>query len=121
MNGWLQQLAGLGVGAILATVITGLFSRRKLSAEATKIITDAASGTLKDLRDENTRLAARVAATETQQDQLRDIQRRQDERQRADHQALAIHAFWDRQAWNTLKEQGIDLPEPPPLPSQGAP
>ena len=41
----LRWITSLGVSAVLLALVNGLFGKRKLSAEATKIITDAASGT----------------------------------------------------------------------------
>lgn len=122
MNTALQILGAFGVGGILVAVLNGLFAKRKLSAEATKIITDAASGVVQNLRDENARVIASNTAlsvkvealnvkVEHQQTQIEDGQRVQ----RSQSEALAIHAFWDQQAVTLCREQGIDLPAPPPL------
>jgi hypothetical protein len=122
MNEIVQWVTGVGIGGILLAIVNGLFSKRKLSAEATKIITDAASGVVQNLRDENARVIASNTAlgvkvdgltrrVELQQGQIEDGQRIQ----RAQSDALAIHAFWDTQAVAICAEQGIDLPAPPPL------
>lgn len=115
MNAWLQLLGSAAVGAVLVAMITGLFSKRKLSAEATDIITKAASGVVERLEEENARvilsnthLSQRVEAQQTSVDEMKRTQRQQGE-------ALAIHAFWDNQAVEALRAQGIDLPPPPPL------
>ena len=89
------------VAAVLAAVVTGLFTRRKLSAEATKIITDAASGVVADLRAERA----------TDQLELRGLKAEN----RTQAAALRVHSVWDRKAYEALQRQGIDLPEPPPL------
>lgn len=89
------------VAAVLAAVVTGLFTRRKLSAEATKIITDAASGVVADLRAERA----------SDQLELRGLKAEN----RAQANALRVHSVWDRQAYEALQRQGIILPEPPPL------
>jgi ABC-type branched-subunit amino acid transport system permease subunit len=119
VNQWLAAFTGAGVAAVLAAIVSGLFSKRKLSAEATKIITDAASGVVQNLSSELTRVtaqnatqAAQIARVEAEQAQAR-------EHQRATDQALALHAFWDSQARDTLRANGIELPEPPPLPVNG--
>ncbi len=115
MNPWLQWLSSAAVSAVVIAVITGLFSKRKISAEATKIIADAASGVVERLEKENARvilsnstLAQRVEAQQSDVDQMKRTQRLQGD-------ALAIHAFWDNQAVEKLREQGIELPPPPPL------
>src|SRR5690349_6509939 len=41
-----------GLGAIIGAIITGLSSRKKLGAEATEIITNAAAGVVKNLQGE---------------------------------------------------------------------
>jgi hypothetical protein len=104
----LKWLTAAGVGAVLLAVVNGLFSKRKLSADATKVITEAASGVVERLTEENARviasnivLAGKVEALQTNVQLLRD--------------AIAVHAFWDQQAFNAAKAQGLDLPEPPPL------
>jgi len=101
MNALLQILSGGAVGAVLVTIANGLFSKRKLSAEATKIITDAAAGVAAELRIDNT--AARLEVTElrTEVRQLNAV--------------ATVHSFWDRQAYDALKAQGIEMPPPPPL------
>lgn len=115
MNQWLSALVGLGVGSVLVALLNGLFSKRKLSAEATKIITEAASDVVEIQKAElarvlasNTVLTGQIAA---QQIQLEEVQRVV----RATSEALAIHAFWDSQAVDIAREHGIELPPPPPL------
>ena len=93
----------------LVAVINGLFSRRKLSAEATAVIVRAASGVVERLEAENTRvlgtsiaLSSRVAVLEAEARQ----------RQRY----LLVHEMWDREAVVRLRSAGVqDLTEPPPL------
>jgi hypothetical protein len=111
----LQFLGPFGLGAVVLALVNGLFSKRKLSAEATKIITDAASGTLKDVRDENTRLVARQASTESRLDAVERENRDQAEHQRRTDALIVVHSEWDRQAFYAAKQKGIQLPEPPPL------
>jgi len=101
VNTVVTWLTGAGVGVVLAAIIAGLFSRRKLSAEATEIITKAASGVVERLEAEVTRVTADNAALRAQ------VQRQE--------VALGVHSFWDRQAYDILAQQGIELPPPPPL------
>ncbi len=115
MNQWLAAFTGAGVASVIAAIVAGLFSRRKLSAEATKIITGAASEVVEIQKAElarviasNTLLNGKVDAQQIQLDEVRNVLRTQSE-------ALAIHAFWDSQAYDIAREHGIDLPPPPPL------
>ena len=101
MNNALTILGSFGVGAIIVTILNGLFSKRKLSAEATKIIADAASGVVEILRAENARMS--IDRT-TQASEIAAIK-----------EVIAIHAFWDRQVYDVVQAAGIDLPPPPPL------
>ena len=114
-NELLRWLTSLGLSAVILALINGLFSKRKLSAEATKIITDAASGTLKDVRDENTRLLARQASTESRLDAVERENRQQAEHQRQTDALIVVHGEWDRQAYYAARDKGIQLPQPPPL------
>jgi hypothetical protein len=104
----LQLLGSGALGALLLAVVNGIFSKRKLSAEATNIITKAASGVVERLEKENTRQSARLESQQATIDSHARLLRQQGE-------AIAIHAFWDNQAFTVAKDHGIDLPEPPPL------
>jgi hypothetical protein len=117
MNQWLSVLTLLGVGSILGTVVAGLFNKRKLSADATKIITEAAGGLVKDLRDENSRhLAANLVLTE-RVSALERRERERDVRERERDHAILLHGYWDQQVFTMARDQGLALPEPPPLPT----
>lgn len=111
----LEYLSAVGVGALLLAVVNGLFSKRKMSAEATQIITQAASGTLKDVRDENTRLLGRQIQIETRLDTAEQRIAQQDDHQRRTDALIVVHSEWDRQAFYAARQKGIQLPEPPPL------
>ena len=104
----IRLITAIGLGTVLASIITGFFSKRKLSADATKIITEAASGVVIRLEGENTRLTARVAAGERDRE-------RDHELIRALSELVAVHGQWDQQAFTMLREQGIEMPPPPPL------
>ena len=112
---FLRWFTSFGAAGVLLAVVNGLFSKRKLSAEATKIITDAASGTLKDVRDENTRLLGRQATLEARVDAVEKENRVQAEHQRQTDALIVVHGEWDRQAYYAARNKGINLPEPPPL------
>jgi hypothetical protein len=105
-----------GLGAIVAAIVTGLFSKRKLGAEATEIITKAAAGVVTSLQGE---LARSEAARQVQQaSYLHEI-----EKIKADHAAemddvrrvLQLHVAWDAIAIAKMGELGVTLPPAPPL------
>lgn len=119
MNGaelFVALLGAGGVSAVIAAVVTGMFSKRKLGAEATEIITKAAAGVVTNLQNEierqvrqNERLIAEhemamkrlVEAHETEIDDVRRV--------------LQLHVAWDAIAIAKMSEVGIDLPPAPPL------
>jgi hypothetical protein len=115
VNQWLQWLTALGAGSVLVVLLQGLFGKRKLSAEATKIITDAASGVVEIQKAELARVLASntmlIAQVEAQRIQLEEVQRVVHKTS----EALAIHAYWDSQVVDIAREHDIDLPPPPPL------
>jgi hypothetical protein len=110
-------LGTLGVGTILGAVVTGLFNRRKLSADATEIITKAASGVVERLEAE---LGRKQAEHDAEVHALRaDLDRVKsdwaDERE-AWRRVNQLHVAFDMLAIAKLAEAGIDLGmDPPPL------
>jgi len=120
----LQILASAGAATILATVINGILNRKKLGAETTKIITDAAGGMVKDLREENERLRR---SEERMRLMAADLEARVDDLEHAQAEAaierdewlrvLQVHASWDALAIAKLNEPipPIDIPDAPPL------
>lgn len=136
-------VAVLGSGAIAAVVgaiVTGLFSKRKLGAEATEIITKAASSVTTDLRAELTRVqAAREASDVAHREEITELNRRHEDAMdelMADHReemeevrrVLQLHVAWDAIAisrFNSLlpllPDGGDPLPPAPPVlpPSRG--
>lgn len=112
-------VAALGagsVGAVIAAVVTGLFSKRKLGAEAAEIITRAASGVVKDIE-------AQLARARQQLTEERDLHQRQMMAVQRDHEleltdiraVLQLHVAWDTLALAELSKIGVDLPPVPPL------
>lgn len=105
-----------GLGAILAAIVTGLFSKRKLGAEATEIITKAAAGVVTNLQEElvrqqavNTAMVVRHtnamdALVESHAAELEEVRR-----------VLQLHVAWDAIAIAKMAEVGVELPPAPPL------
>lgn len=115
--GILAAIFGVGgVSAIIGAVITGLFSKRKLGAEATEIITKAAAGVVVSLQAEIDRqVELRQEQTEqyrktieklisTHADEMDDVRR-----------VLQLHVAWDAIAISELAKLGATLPPAPPL------
>lgn len=105
-----------GFSAISAAVITGLFSRRKLGADATEIITKAAAGVVISMQ-------AQLAFSEkSRQDDQASCARKMDHMARAHIQernewrkVLQLHVAWDALAIAKLAETGVEMPPTPPL------
>ncbi len=120
---WRDVIVGgiqvLGGGTIVG-IIAALSNRKKLSADATKTITEAAASTVsdirqdnRDIREENKELRERFEALEKVVDQMR-----RDERKRDDllqEHAAVDHIYVERV--NLLTEYyGETLPHLEPLP-----
>jgi len=106
-------LASLGLGAIVSAIVAGLFSKKKLGAEATKIITDAAAGVVTQMQDRLNRAEQREAAAERRLEEVEEAHARERD---AWWDALTLHAAWDTVINAKLRDLGVtDLPEPPPL------
>ncbi len=105
-----------GLGAIAAAIVTGLFSRRKLGAEATKIITDAAAGVVTSLEREIVRQRERMEIMiDEHRAAIRTLMANHAEEIEENRRALQMHTAWDYLAIDRLREHGVDLPPPPPL------
>ena len=105
-----------GLGAIVAAIVTGLFSKRKLGAEATEIITKAAAGVVTNMQAEIDRQVRRnedlIAQHIAEMTQMRaDHQREKEEVRRV----LQLHVAWDAIAIAKLADLDIELPPAPPL------
>lgn len=89
------------VSATGAAIVSGWWNRRKLGAEATKIIADAAAKVVENYKGDNEDLRERVSRLERQH--------------KADRNAQLLHAAWDQMASERLRAHKDDLPPPPPL------
>lgn len=140
-------VAALSSGAIatfLGAVINGAFTKRKLSAEATEIITNAASDVVTQLRTELDRARNEMNGLRAQQiaeserlrnehrgqvraiieEHIRELSKRdadfQEERERWRH-LLQLHVAWDWIAIEKLSQLNVTLPDPPPILPREAP
>ena len=104
-----QFMGSVVLATIVGALLNGLINRRKLSAEATEIITRAASGVVERLEDDIERGERREQALMLR---VADLEAGEIENRRV----LQEHAAWDHMAVAALQAAGIlDLPDPPPL------
>ena len=120
-----ELLISTGVATVVVAVINGFITRRKLGAEATKIITDAASGVVERVEADNTRLrqadahkTEQINMLEERVDVLEDREREWEAREREWVRILQDHAAWDTIAIRMIADAlpSVHLPDPPPLP-----
>lgn len=107
-----QILGASAIATVLGAVVQGIINKRKLSAEATSIITQAAGGLVKDLQTDNGRLRAENARSSLREERSRYAVRRRDD---AFRRVLDGHSKWDRLVVKALREAGIQIPDPPEL------
>lgn len=133
-SGVISALGAGSLGAILAAIVAGFFTRRKLGAEATEIITKAAAGVVTNLQAEinrqagvNTQMRNTYERTSAEmrteyEAELLEIERKM-ERMAAAHvqergewrRVLQLHVAWDAIAVAEMAKIGTQLPSPPPL------
>lgn len=131
MNWIVQTFGAAGLATIVVAIINGIMQKRKtdaetegLSASATKVITDAASGVVSQinadnerLRHENADLRRSERMLESRVDDLEEDalewKRERDEWRRV----LIVHGAWDALAISAVREAipPINLPDVPPL------
>lgn len=105
-----------GLSAIVAAIVTGLFSRRKLGADAAKIITEAAAGVVKNLENEIKRQQAiNDEMVVEHRAYIRTLMLNHAEEIDEWFRVSQLHTSWDYLVRERLATLGIDLPEPPPL------
>lgn len=109
-------LGGGGIAAIISAVVAGLFSKRKLGAEATEIITKAAAGVVTNMQAEIDRLIAAAAqrAIDHHQ-QMTDLMRLHEDEIEEIRKVLQLHVAWDTVVKAECERHGITLPPVPPL------
>lgn len=120
-------LSSGGIFAVIGAFVNGAFTKRKLGAEATEIITRAASGVVSDLRislEEKTADMARMrlehdaglaAIREEHTAALTKMAKDHAEEREAWRRVLQLHVAWDYIAIEKMSHVGIELPPPPPI------
>lgn len=107
--------ASTGLSAILLAIVNAIFNRRKTSAEATSVITQAAGGLVANLNADNLSLRGENQLLKTQVQELLDKDERRDRREERVRDAMKEHNEYDKKMAEKLREAGIDVPMPPPL------
>lgn len=124
MTWWQQVLISGALASVVGTVISVMANRKKLGAEATEVITKAASGVVANFEKDNERLrtsdrdkTAQISNLEDRVDDLENEQRAWEHEREDWLRVLQLHAAWDALAIAKLREAmpPIDLPDPPPL------
>ena len=121
-NAALDLLFSAGGAAILATIITAIVNRKKLSADATEVITKAAAGTVETIMKDNAALRERLAALESKLSQLTIAIDAAEKRERA-HDAIEERYRWHLDRWHRyctritdeLRAVGGKIEDPPPM------
>ena len=108
--GLLQLLGSVGATTIFVAVINGVINRKKLGAEAVKVVSDAASGLVERVERDNERLRLREANLE----RFREESMLEKEEWR---RVLQVHAAWDALVIAAVHGANppITLPPAPPL------
>jgi len=105
-----------GLGAIFAAIITGMFSKRKLGAEATDIITRAAAGVVTNMQAEIDRQVRRNNEMVAEhRDFVSRLMASHAEEVEEFRRVLQLHVAWDSIAISEMSKLGINLPPAPPL------
>ncbi len=101
-----------GVTALLVAVFSALVNRRKIKAEATSILTEAAGGIVQILQADNARLRADAKRQEVLRERRERAERDRDEQFRV---LLREHHDYDMSLVQSLREAGIRVGNPPRL------
>lgn len=110
-----QLVVAVVGGGTIAAIVNAIMSRKKLGADATKIITEAAAGVASDLRKDNDRLRERLDRMQKQVDECEAREDRWELERREWRDVLQLHAAWDHTVATMARTGGIDLPPTPPL------
>lgn len=109
-------LIGSGVvGSVGVAVIQAFTNKRKLSAEATSIISEAAGGIVQRLENENLRINGENASL---RERVHTLEQKDEARDRQDYafkELLRRHLMWDGLVAKVLRDSGIEVPDAPPL------
>lgn len=103
-----QLITASGGGALLLAVVNAIISRRRSGADATSVLTGAATQLVEDTQAQAHKLAERLEDLENEVSKLQ-------RQARANRRLLEMHARWDEQVVAELHKRGIEIAAPPPL------
>lgn len=114
-------LLSAGGTTILAAIVNAIGNRRKLSAEATQIITQAAAGTVENVMKDNESLRQKVDRLETALNKMQGIIELSEQRERI-NMITEERYRWHMQQWHRyaaalaseVERLGGRIGEPPP-------
>jgi LPS O-antigen subunit length determinant protein (WzzB/FepE family) len=120
MEQLLTILLSAGGATVLAAVINAVMNRRKLSAEATEIITKAAAGTVENIMKDNAHLRERVAELESR---VKQFELAQDLSETREREHLRAENAWHKEQCQRyietlvrqLRGAGVTPADPPHL------
>lgn len=105
-------LGASAVTAVVGAIVNGFINRRKLGAEATSIITQAAGGLVASLQNDNAVLRAEDAKRKLQAERNARATRKRDAFFRSQFSA---HLEYDRKIVKALRDAGIAVEMPPEI------
>lgn len=125
----LLYFVGLMVsGGVVGAIVNGFFGRRRLSAEAVKMIQEAAAGTIKDVREDAQEARQQIGELELRERNLKarigeledavdTIDARSRRERRRWYLLAEAHAEWDAMVVKQLRrlDPAVTLPDPPTL------
>jgi LPS O-antigen subunit length determinant protein (WzzB/FepE family) len=122
MEQFLTILLSAGGATVLAAAINAVMNRRKLSAEATEIITKAAAGTVENVMKDNTWLRQKIVDLESRIVQFELAEELHETREREHLRAedryawhmQQCHDYTERLA-SALRAMGGRVDDPPPI------
>jgi hypothetical protein len=100
---WLQVVMAVFASGVVTAFITGFFNKRKLGADAAKLITDAAASVTQTMRSRLEELEAK--------DKIRDLE------EDAFRVKLELHEEWDRKLVRLIRQidPTVQIEDPPSL------
>lgn len=105
-----------GLSAIIGAAVTGMFSKKKLGAEATEIITKAAASVVTNMQaDLDRQMARNRTMVDEHRTQMADLCAAHAQEMAEVRRVLQLHVAWDAIAIAKMSEIGVTLPPAPPL------
>lgn len=113
---WITALTSAGTVGLLTAVFQAIVGRRKLSADAARVIEESATSAVKRVEDDNARLRDRVEKVEKLLDDLRRELRSRDGRidDLSDDLDDALEHIRELREELLRQDPTLTLPEPPP-------